>query len=221
MNIQPTIRIAIADDHTLVRNALIEQINKQDGFEAYIDAADGTELLKKIGDAYVQPDICLIDISMKGMDGYETMLQLTKKYPLVHGIALTMMDEEYSILRMMKNGAKGYLLKNINESVLYGAIREVYSTGFYFSDYIKDKLSGIRPDKISIIAARKMLTDKEMLFVAHCCSDETYTQIAAKMNISKHTACNYAAHIGDKLNIHSRVGLVMFALRTGIGQFAN
>jgi len=133
MNYLPTILVAIADDHRLVRSGIIILINSMNfGCHVFIEADDGHELLDKIARSQCQPDVCVIDISMPGMDGYETTLELIKIYPLIRVLALSVHNEEQAVLRMMKNGAKGFISKNCDSETLKKAILTVYDYNIFF-----------------------------------------------------------------------------------------
>jgi len=218
MGQQPVILIGIADDHPPVRAGLKSLINDMDfGGNVIIEAGDGRELLDKIARSSCQPDICLLDISMDGMDGYETMQQITKLYPAMHGIAISLHEDEYHIFKMMQNGAKGYLSKKTNATELKKAILTVYGGEVYFSGHIKEKYPELVKLKLKDLA-KKMPNEKEAQFLELCTTDKSYKEIAAEMNISQRTAEHYATRLEDKLSLHSRAGLAMYSVVAGIGK---
>ena len=216
----PVIQIAIVDDHDVVRAGLISLINVLGGFNVCIEASDGNDLLDKISHASFLPDVCLIDVNMDGMDGFETMLQLNKRWPRINCIALTMYSSDEVILRMFKNGAKGYLSKKCTAETLKEAIIEVYSNEYYFSDLVLKKFPKMSMKNIKKYT-KKALNEKQIEFLSLTCSDLTYEEIGERMSISARTAEKYCHKLRDELGIHSRVGLVMYALYVGIGKFDN
>ena len=125
--IMPIIQVAIVDDHTLGREGLISLLNCTGDFNVCMQAGNGNEFLDKIAHSTFLPDVCLLDINMPEMDGFETMRVLNKKYPKVNCIILTMHDARDVILRTLKYGAKGFLNKNCTAQVLMTAITEVYT----------------------------------------------------------------------------------------------
>lgn len=106
-----TIRIAIADDHTMFRKGLITLLNGYSHIQVVMEAADGAELLALLATANQLPDICLLDISMKEMNGYKTAAELSVRYPEIKIIALSMFTDEFSVISMLRNGAKGFVSK--------------------------------------------------------------------------------------------------------------
>jgi len=218
MKTLPIIQIAIADDHPIVRDSIADFINLLGGFNVYILADNGQDLLEKIDRAAYQPHICIIDINMPVMDGYETMLQLKKKYPLIHGLALSLHTDEYPILKMLKNGASGYLPKTCNRHTLTKALVDVYTTGFYFSDIVLEKFPKISATNIEEYA-QNLFTRQQIQLLSLCCSDLNYAQIGREMQLGQRTVENKVQQLFEKLNIHSRIGLAMYAQHIGVGSF--
>ena len=218
MNSQPIILIAIADDHPATRAGLKGFIEIMDfGCNVFIEAGDGKELLEKIAASTCQPDICFIDISMDGMDGFETVLQLKEKYPLIQCIAISFSEDEYHILNMMKNGAKGYVSKKTNAEGLKAAILKVKNGGIYFSADLLEKYPKLGKIEIEKLTTH-LFNEKERQFLELCCSELTYAQIADKMNISSRTAEKYATRLCERLNLNTREGLSMYSQQAGIGK---
>ena len=127
------IKVAIAEDHTVVRDGLIGMIHQHSPYKVVADAENGSELLSKIAKLRTLPDVCILDISMPVLNGYDTAIALKKLYPEMKLLALTMLTEEYSIIRMIMSGAHGYLPKNCRFQELQKAIGVVYTEGYYYS----------------------------------------------------------------------------------------
>ncbi|RYY21115.1 MAG: response regulator transcription factor [Chitinophagaceae bacterium] len=206
------IRVAVADDHSLLRQALAKLINSFENFAVLFEANNGHELKAKLS-KHIIPDIVLLDVNMPDMDGYETAQWLHQNYPQVKVLALSMFSDENIIIRMLKLGAKGYILKNAEPEELQEALTSVLEKDFYLSEYISGKIvSGLNKD-LDRPDDRVTLTDKEKELLRWICSEMTYKDIAAKMFVSPRTLDDYRNNLFDKLKVRTRVGLVLYAIR--------
>ncbi|RYE24967.1 MAG: response regulator transcription factor [Sphingobacteriales bacterium] len=209
------IKIAIADDHALFRKGISELLSDFDEIEILFDANNGAELTKKIETATVKPDVCLLDINMPIMDGFETAKEIKHKWPGIKMLAVSMYDQDFTIIRMLHSGATGYVLKDIEPEELKDAIVQVYNTGYYFS-------KAIDPGVIDAAQVQEEdekyipITDNENTFLKLCCSELTYKEIADRMGCSPRTVDGYRDKLFTKLHVTSRTGLAMYALREGI-----
>ncbi len=210
-------KVALVDDHQLIRNALAELINKFDGYEVIHEAANGAEFLSQLR-AYQAPDIALIDIHMPVMDGYETARRVSEEYPDIRILALSVEDEEEAIIKMLRSGSKGYLLKDTATREFRLALDEVKNKGYYHSDLVANTLlNSLKPNtngKVSRPVIQYQAREEEFLQLA--CSELTYKEIADKMCVSPRTIDGYRENLFLKLEVKSRVGLVLFAIRNGI-----
>lgn len=213
--IKKPVQVIITDDHVLLRGALAGLVNSFEGYNVLGEADNGKDLKTKIMQHQV-PDIVLLDVNMPEMDGFETTQWLHKNYPFIKVLVLTMQSDEKTIIRMFRSGAKGYLLKNTDHDELKKALDTISNNSVYLSAYVSDKLvSGLHnnaeQDENSV-----SLTDKEKEFLRWSCTELAYKDIAEKMNISPRTADDYRQVLFTKLNVHSRVGMVMYAIRNRI-----
>ena len=207
--------VAITDDHVLLRNALARLINSFETYSVMLEADNGKDLTKKIAGT-VLPDVVLLDVNMPEMDGFETTQWLNKNHPQIKVLALSMLSDEKTIIRMFRLGAKGYLLKNTDPDELKRALDSIINKNVYLSDYVSGKLvSGLHSDSDKE-AKTFVLNEREREFLRWTCTELAYRDIAAKMNISASTADDYRQALFTKLDVHSRVGLVMYAIRNGI-----
>ena len=209
------IQVAIADDHSLLRSALAKLINTFDGYTVVMEADNGKDLTEKLV-KNVLPDIVLLDISMPEMDGFETTQWLRKKYPHIKVLTLSMLSDEKTIIKIFRLGAKGYLLKNADPRELKEALDAVMNKNVYLSEYVSGKLlSGLHnePDEDMKPA---VLNEKEREFLRWTCSELSYKEIAEKMFLSYRTIDDYRQSLFTKLKVHSRVGLVMYAIKNKI-----
>ena len=124
------IKVAIADDHTLLRKALSNLISSYENYTVLFEAENGMDVKAKIT-MHAVPDIILLDVNMPGMDGFETVQWLHKNYPYIKVLALSMFSDEKIIIRMLRLGAKGYVLKNIDPEELKNALESVMKKDFY------------------------------------------------------------------------------------------
>ena len=210
-----TIRIALADDHAIVRKGLAELIDSMDDLEIVLDADNGRELLEKLKKTDPLPHLCILDINMPEMNGYETAEAIRSEYEDMNILALSMYDSEFNIIKMLRAGAQGYLLKNVQPSELHRAITDICKHGFYHSELVTGRMLRMLHDRK---AGRNELNENEEQFLALCCSELTYKEIADKMHKSPRTIDGYREDLFAKMGINSRTGLVLYALKTGIAQ---
>ena len=183
-----------------------------------LQAGNGLELQKLLNPKDL-PDIVLMDINMPEMDGYDTALWLRNTYPQVKILALSMMDSESAIIRMIKNGARGYVLKDAEPKALNEALNAVMTKGYYYNELVTGKLIfsinklGSEENEIKSLMN---LSEKEVTFLKLVCTDFTYKEIADQMNIGIRTVDGYRDTLFSKLQVRSRVGLVLFAIKHGL-----
>lgn len=209
-----SISVAIAEDIPILRRGVCQLISSYDGFKIAVEAGNGRELLDQLNGHGNEIDICLLDINMPEMDGHKTIEVLKSKWPNIKVLVLSMYDDDFNIIRMLKSGANGYVLKNSQPEELRRALNEVYQRGYYHSDLVNGRLFQLLHRKEEVNSAE--LTDKEVQFLSYCCSELTYKEIAEKMRLSPRTVEGYRDAICEKLNVKSRTGLVMYALRIGV-----
>ena len=208
-------KLALVDDHVLLRNGLSVLV-KNLGHEVLFEASNGIELIEKLKPGLL-PQIVLMDINMPEMDGYDCTKWVKIKYPAVKVLALSMYDNEASIIRMLKSGAKGYILKDSDPVELEAAIEALMNKGFYYSELVSGKMINAinKMDDTEAVAVIK-LNDREISFLKHTCTELSYRDIADKMLVSPRTVDGYRDALFQKLRAKSRVGLVIYAIRNGI-----
>jgi DNA-binding NarL/FixJ family response regulator len=209
--------IALADDHVLLRKGLADLVSKQ-GYTVLFQADNGEEFLDKLK-TNPEPDIVLLDINMPKKDGYETALWLKRNKPGIKVLALSMYDDEKAIILMLKNGARGYILKDAEPSDLKAAIESVLTRGFHYSEMVTGKLIhsiNAMSEEDSEIKSTLGLSEKEITFLKLAATELTYKEIAEQMHLSPRTIDGYRDELFEKLDLKSRVGLVLFAIKNGI-----
>jgi DNA-binding NarL/FixJ family response regulator len=220
MAVPPTLKLALVDDHTLFRKGLISLIEMVNlNAQILFEADNGLDLQQKINKEN-QPDIILMDVTMPGMDGFETVKWLNENYPLIKVLVVSMIEKEETIVKMLKLGVKGYLCKDVEPKELGEALHAIANKGFYYTDYITGKLvHSLQNDKPADAAkteALKLINDREKDFLQLACSEFTYNEIAAQMFLSPKTIDGYRNALFEKLNVKSRVGLVIYCIKNGI-----
>lgn len=211
------IKIVLVDDHALLRSGLAGIVSEL-GYSVLYECDNGRQLIDQINKRET-PELVIMDINMPVMDGFETTLWLKKNAPLINVIALSMFDDERSIIRMIRNGAQGYILKDISPAELKTAIDTVITSGYYYSELVTGSLvhaakkdGGIEWD----LCGEFNLGEKEMQFLKLVCTEMTYKEVAEKMFLSPRTIDGYRDELFLKLGVKSRIGLVLFAIRNGI-----
>ena len=204
----------MADDQAILRKGVAEILSKFDNITVVMQAGDGRELISKLTAAETLPDVCIVDINMPEMNGYDTAAAIKKTWPKIKILALSMYDTELNIIKMLRSGANGYVLKDADPEDLRIAIAEVYEHGFYTSKLVTGRMLTMLHNPTEHVALD--LNDKELQFLKYCCTELTYKEIAEKMFLSPRTIDGYRESLFNKLKTTSRTGLVMFTIKAGI-----
>lgn len=210
--------VVLVDDHVLLRNGLANLIESFDNYKILYEASNGKAFIEKLNPKAL-PELVLMDINMPEMDGYETCLWLKNNYPDIKVLALSMYDNENAVIRMFRAGARGYILKDCEPAELRSALKAVITKGFYYSEMVTGKLiHTINTLDENDSQAKNVikLNDREITFLKFACTELTYKEIADKMFVSPRTIDGYRDDLFEKLNIKTRVGLVMYAIKNGI-----
>ncbi|MBG9376394.1 response regulator transcription factor [Panacibacter sp. DH6] len=210
--------IVIADDHSLIAQAIGGIIENFRNYTVLYEVQNGKILIEKFRQKKNIPEIILLDVSMPVMDGYETAQWLTDNHPEVLILALSMQDDEQALLRMIKSGAKGYLLKNCNPVELENALNALTTKGYYYSDWAAEKVFKNLSGNNKTVDQLPALTDREKEFLQLASTELTYKEIADKMFCSPRTVEGYRDDLFQKFGFKTRVGLVVFAIRNNLIQ---
>ncbi|MES3016460.1 MAG: response regulator transcription factor [Bacteroidota bacterium] len=209
------ISIVIVDDHTLFRSGVANLLSEFEEIDVLFAASSGKDLQQKLS-ADNLPDIILMDITMPVMDGYEATKWVTSLYPKICVLALSMFDDERSIINMLRAGACGYLLKESNASDLLEAIKITKEKGLFINENVSGRmLMSLRSESKPGVTEAKP-SQREMEFLQYCCTELTYKEIADKMNVSPRTVDSYRESLFTKLNIKSRTGLVVYGIKNSL-----
>jgi two-component system, NarL family, invasion response regulator UvrY len=211
-NALESVQLALADDHVLLRRSLAHMLSTK-GFNVVFEADDGDELIRKIKHQKIH--VVLMDISMPGSDGIQTTTWLRNNRPDVRVLALSMADDDLTVIRMIRAGACGYVLKDVEPEELCKAILDVHKKGFYYSELVTGKLmqSLHNDEDLQRVERADAFTDRELDFIKYSCMDMNYKDVAKAMGISPRTVDGYRDSVFKKLEVNTRIGLVLYAVK--------
>jgi DNA-binding NarL/FixJ family response regulator len=203
-------RVAIVEDHLLLSQAIGSLVSSFDNFEVSSISNNGEEFLNLLMTHKELPDIVLMDVNMPILNGIETTAKLKQSYPNMKVLALSVDESDQIIIKMLRAGARGYLLKDVEKDVLKKALLEVIEFGYYHTAHVSNILvNALTKDKKPALK----LKDRELEFLKHACTELTYREIAEKMFLSPKTIDNYRDTLFQKMNVKNRVGLVLYAIK--------
>ncbi len=211
------VRIVIADDHTIMRNGLRLMLERQSDFTVVGEASDGREAVAVTD--HLVPDVVILDIAMPSLNGIEAATRITESHPRTAVLILSMHSDESYVLRALKAGARGYLLKDSAESDLVGAVRALCTGKAFFSPAVSRVLAD---DYVRQIRQRGLedpydsLTARERELLQLVAELKSTKDIASLLNLSPHTVDTHRANLMSKLNLHSIPELILYAVRKGI-----
>ncbi|MEH6764930.1 MAG: response regulator transcription factor [Aequorivita antarctica] len=199
--------VVVVDDHFLLSQAIGGLVQEFENFDVLYLCKNGQELLDKFENPQNIPDLVLMDIKMPILNGIETAEKLKTNYPNVKVLALSIEEDEYTILKMLRAGARGYLMKDTKKDILEKALLEVMRSGQYYTNTV----SKILMDSIEKNIDTE-IKDKELEFIKLACTDMSYKEIAETMFCSYKTVEGYRDSLYKKLGLKNRIGLMLFAI---------
>jgi DNA-binding NarL/FixJ family response regulator len=211
------IKVAIADDHKIFRKGVILSLRPFTNIKFVLEADNGDQLLE--GVAAAEPDVVLMDLRMPGKDGIEATKILSKQYPNIHVIVLSMYEDDRFVSHMMENGASGYLLKNAEPQEIRRAIMDVYEKGYYLNNFVNRillKKSHAKQKAIPSLNSEITLTDREKDVLKFICMEFTAQEIAQKMDISPRTVEAIKDRLMERFGSKNTAGLVFFAVKNNL-----
>jgi DNA-binding NarL/FixJ family response regulator len=209
------ILVGIVDDHTMFRQGIRSILSENAAIKIVFDAPNGSIMKEKIA-THPLPHVVLMDITMPQVNGYDATRWLKQNHPSVKVLALSMFEEDEPIIRMLKCGAGGYILKESTAADLVFAIKTIAEHDYFLNNLVTGKLIRSLQEEINAPNVVSDLTANEIRFLELCCFELTYKEIASKMNLSVHTIDNYRDALFEKFDLRSRTGLVLFALKNNI-----
>jgi DNA-binding NarL/FixJ family response regulator len=216
-NVMKVIKVAIADDHKIFRKGVILSLRPFTNIKFVQEASNGEELLEQLPGTI--PDVVLMDLRMPLKDGIETTKVLSKQYPSIHVIVLSMYEDERFVYHMMENGAHGYLLKNAEPQEIRKAIMDVHEKGYYLNNFVNRillKRSHARQKAVPSILNEITLTEKEKEVLQLICMEFTAQEIAQKMDISPRTVEAIKDRLMERFGSKNTAGLVFFAVKNNL-----
>lgn len=207
-------KIALIDDHALLRSGLASVITGFGDYEVIFEADNGKHFIQQLA-THACPDVVLLDITMPEMDGFETAAWIKENRPDVKILVLSMLDNDASIIRMLRNGARGYILKDSKPEVLRSSLHSIVHKGFCTNELVSGKMVHFI-NKGGDSKEVHTLNDKEIAFLKLCCSEKSYKEMADELGIAPRTVESLRSSLFDKLDTTSRVGLVLYAIRNGL-----
>ena len=211
-----TIRVLIADDHTVVRDGLSAMLDRQDDFQVVGEAHNGLDALTKARE--LRPDVILMDLRMPEMDGVEAMRRIREEEPESKFIVLTTFDTDEYIFDAIEAGAKGYLLKDTSRDELFRAVRAVHRGESLMEPGVAakvlDRLAQL--SRHGVGAGPEVLSEREIEVLQKMASGAANKEIAASLSISESTVKTHVANIFQKLDVSHRTEAVTSALQRGI-----
>jgi DNA-binding NarL/FixJ family response regulator len=211
------IKLAIADDHKIFRNGLKATLEDCAEFDLVLEASNGKQLIAML--ASETPDVILMDIKMPELDGIQTTSYVKQHYKQIKVLALSMFNEDKYIVDMMKAGASGYLLKNAEPEEIIEAISTVYYKDYYFNEHLSITLiKQLAGDTHRGNTAQTLedFNEREIEVLRLVCQEYSNHEIADKICLSVRTVEGYRARLFEKTKSKNLVGLVIFAIKTGI-----
>ena len=220
MNAQAAIPVALIDDHALFRGVLADMINSLGGYKVVVEAGHGQEYITAVAGS-PPVAVAIVDLHMPVMDGYATIAWIRKNAPQTRALALTFEKSEEAMVRALKAGACGFILKDVTKTVFKQALDRVATVGHYHDEELMHVLSISKPPERNgnhSLRSLEELTDREAEFLRLVCCEEEYTydQIADRMQVHRRTIDGYRESVFSKYGIKSKSGLVLFAMKRGL-----
>jgi DNA-binding NarL/FixJ family response regulator len=212
-----SVRILLADDHTLMRQGLRHILEEHSGFDIIAEASSGIEAVDAAREH--KPDVAIVDVAMKELNGIEATSQILKHSPHTAVLILSMHSDERYVLRAVKAGARGYLLKNSAGDELIHAIQSVQKGLAFFSPAVARIFQSgyARLKDVTKLDDRfDLLTDRERQIYQLLAEGNSNKEIAHRLNLSLHTVETHRWRVMEKLDLHSTAELVLSAVRRGM-----
>jgi DNA-binding NarL/FixJ family response regulator len=211
------IKVAIADDHKIFRKGVILSLRPYSNIKFVLEAENGDELLAGLPEA--QPDVILMDLRMPQKDGIEATKIVSKQYPNIYVLVLSMYEDERFVSHLMENGANGYLLKNAEPQEIRKAIMDVYEKGYYLNNFVNRiliKKAHAKQKAIPSLNNEITISDKEKEVLRFICMEFTAQEIAQKMDMSPRTVEAIKDRLMERFGCKNTAGLVFFAVKNNL-----
>lgn len=211
-----TKHIILVDDHVIVRNGLKELIEKLGPFKVLREFDNGPSLLNAVP-FKEKPDLIILDLNLPDMNGDQVLVELNNRNVTTPVLMLTLNTDENTIVKLFRNGVRGYLQKDCSAQTLKNAMEEIFRCGYYHNEFLSLSLrnnegSAKKTEQEKIL---EQLTAREREFLKLVCHEKEYTyeQIADQMKVQHRTVDGYREAVFEKFGIKSKTGLVLFVLK--------
>jgi DNA-binding NarL/FixJ family response regulator len=211
------IKVAIADDHKIFRKGVILSLRHYSNIKFVLEADNGEDLLNQLDET--KPDVILMDLRMPVKDGIEATKFISKHYPNIAVIVLTMHEDDRFVSHLMENGANGYLLKSTDPAEIKKAITDVVTKGYYLNNFVNRILLKKAHNKTKSIPSLNNdfpVTDKEKDVLRYICMEFTSQEIGQKMEISPRTVESIKERLMERFGVKNTAGLVFFAVKNNL-----
>jgi DNA-binding NarL/FixJ family response regulator len=211
------IKVAIADDHKIFRKGVILSLRPYNNIKFVLEADNGDELLAGLPEA--APDVVLMDLRMPQKDGIEATKIISKQFPNIYVLVLSMYEDERFVSHLMENGANGYLLKNAEPQEIKKAIMDVYEKGYYLNNFVNRiliKKAHAKQKSIPSLNSEITISEKEREVLRFICMEFTAQEIAQKMEISPRTVEAIKDRLMERFGSKNTAGLVFFAVKNNL-----
>lgn len=208
-------KVALVDDHRIFCDSLAYLINGFQGFTVCWTEQDGKAAIRRLGEKHELPDILLLDINMPEIGGIEVAKWIFEQKLDIKIVALTMEEDDSSVIQMLQYGVRGYFLKSIGSEELTNALQQVVKYGYYYSPIITQNINRqLQQKRLSDKAPE--LNAREMELLKYFCTDMSYMEIAQKIFLSESTVDTYRARLFEKFEVKNRIGLILKAVALGM-----
>lgn len=206
----------MADDHQLFRKGLSIILNQTTSIVVVGEASDGQQLLDLL-DSGLTCDVILLDVNMPRFNGIQTMMRLNRRGSRIPVLVLSMDEDELTIIQLIKLGIRGYILKDADPEELINSIRQVMLNKFFLNGTLSDKLANaLENKKKDFDGLLDNIPERELEFLRFTPSDLTYKEIAIEMGVGIRTVDYYRERLFQRLQVKTRVGLALFAIKIGM-----
>ncbi|WP_207536375.1 response regulator [Desertivirga arenae] len=210
------IKVALVDDHNLFRSGIKSLIKHFKEYEIILEASNGDDFIKKLNSGE-KPEVLFLDLSMPVMDGVSTAKWLHTFEPGIKTIILSMAEDEKTVLTLLKHGIKGYLLKDSEPEEFKAALDTVAAGRYYYPQFVTEHMmKQLQKPEADVVSSKTELNQRELEFLKYIATELTYKEIADEMSVSVRTIDNYRDSLFEKLQVKSRVGLALYAVKNNL-----
>lgn len=211
------IKVAIADDHKLFRKGVILSLRHYSNIRFVLEADNGQELIDHLAEA--KPDVILMDLRMPVKDGIEATKYISRHFPEIFVLVLTMHEDEHFVIHLMENGANGYMLKTADPAEIKKAITDVMDKGYYLNNFVNRillKKTQTRNKPVTSLTGEIEISEKEREVLKYICMEYTSIEIGQKMSISSRTVESIKERLMERFGCKNTAGLVFFAVKNNL-----